>query len=478
MIYSVTALTPPAILRIEMECEYPPYLERGKETLRNGDQRLPVGTKLLLRIKANMTLSKASIKLGDAEPVPMTAEAPDQYTMALQCGKDLRYSFRLRGPNGEENNSNADAFIIRVMKDQAPVVRVRTPVPRTERVAAGVVLIAFHARDDYKVTGVRLHYTINEGETRVVALGESGGAGLRLIESAQRTPDSLLALAAIDLAVLRTDDDKPIAKGDTLTCFIEATDSAGATQRTRADYRIMIEAEADISQRAQTAQNNLRESAERTDGHASAAVAAVEEVRAHRGANADEFRRWCGRAQAAQARVISDLDSLSRGMRRVLNLYVFNRLDNATVADQVLPYYERHLLEARKNIGAPFTGSLYRTLWAAQRERAIRATGALIKLIEMADLADRLAADHGPIAYKALRRLGGQITSADGDLALREAVAQQKIISDGLARLERLMVEWQSYEGIVRFFKGLRDKQRGFLDQLEGINKSEKPGDD
>ncbi len=112
------------------------------------------------------------------------------------------------------------------------------------------------------------------------------------------------------------------------------------------------------------------------------------------------------------------------------------------------------------------------------REHAIRATGALGKLIEMADLADRLAADHGPIAYKALRRLGGRIASAEGDLALREAVAQQKIIRDGLDRLERLMVEWQSYEGIVRFFKGLRDKQRGFLDDLEGINKSEKPGDD
>ena len=477
LIYSVRSLTPPSILRIEMECEYPPYLERAQETLRNGDQRLPQGTKVLLRIKANMPLSRATIKLNKAAPVPMTAEAPDRYTIALEAKEDLRYSLRLRGKKGEENDPVADTFVLRVLKDHAPVVRVHTPVTRSDRVAKGVVLVGFTVRDDYRVTSARLKYVINDGKWRTVALGESGGAGLRMLASTQRTQQSLLALAALDLGQLRTDGDKPIAKGDSLTYYVEASDSAGQTQRTRADYRVTILPEEDISQKAQNRQNSLRESAERTDDHAVAAVAAVEEVRVHSGADPSEFRRWSGRAQAAQGRVIGDLDSLARSVRAVLNLYVFNRLDNPTAADQILPYYERHLLDPFARSGAAFFGSLYRSLWAAQQERAIRATGALVKLVEMSDLSDRLAMDHGPAAYKALGRLGARLSAEDSARALDEVVSEQKIISDGLARLGRLMMEWQSYEGVVRFFKSLRDKEKGFIQELKGI-KPEESGDD
>ena len=177
----------------------------------------------------------------------------------------------------------------------------------------------------------------------------------------------MLALAAFDLSLLRTDDNKPIARGDVISFFLDATDSAGATHRTRADYRVTISPEDDLTQRTQGNQNTLRESAERTNEHADAAVAAVEEVRANRGANAKEFRRWSGRAQAAQARVISDLDSLARAIRRVLNLYVFNRLDNPTAADQILPFYERHLLNAESSTGAAYSGPLYRSLWTAHK---------------------------------------------------------------------------------------------------------------
>ena len=475
LVYSIEALTPPGILSVEMDVVYPDYLKLEPRTLKGGDQRVPTGSAITMRVKANMPLQSMHLTSGKQKPVELEQVAPDTFRFRHEAKKDLRYSLRLRGLHGEENEGSADTFILRVLKDQAPVLRVRTPSARIERAAKGFVLFGFNARDDYEVTRIRLHYKINEGIPRVLELGQSAGSAVRLLTTEKRLPDFVPAVAVMDFTRLRTDDDKPIQKGDIITCHIVADDSAGQSQRTRADYRIAIAEES--SRHVLGRQAALRESVDRTIGHLAKATSEMEEVRVQRGQDPREFRRWTGKAQASQARVLSDLDSLARSVREVFNLYVFNRMDGGTAPDQMLPYYERHLLEAAGS-GSAFSGSLYRDLWRAQTERAIRARGALVKLLEMADLTDRLAADHAPRAYKAIARISATQPKDQIDAAIAEAGREQKTIAEGLARLRRLMSEWQSYEGVVRFFKDLKRREQDLKDKLDGLGPSTTPEGD
>jgi len=468
--YTIQALTPPAILGVEMDAQYPEYLGRPPETLQGGGQRFPQGTRVHLRVKANMALERAAIALGTEEARPLEREAEDTWGADLIALKNIRYSIRLVGRNGEENDPGVDTFLLQVAHDLPPDVRVRTPSARTERLPAGVVLIAFHARDDHSIQAAKLLYRVNDGDERTVAAGESGGDAIRTLTPPDASPARVDGLVVIDLARLRRDDDQPVGQGDRVTFHFEATDSAGKKQRTRSTYRVEVVSEDDLSQAIQGRQQALRDSVRRAEEGAhkaadmSATLADVSEDK-------KEFRRGCGRTRAAQARVSDTLDAVAHRVQGVVNLYVFNRLDDRSAADQILPYYERHLLEPSDRTGVPFRGALYRSLWNALQDRRIRAGDAHRKLLEMADLADRLAAEHGPHAYRALSRAAGAENDAELEAALAEARAEQKTIGDGLARLTRLMEEWESFEGVLRWFRGLRDAEQDLVNELKDIDK-------
>jgi hypothetical protein len=468
--YSIEALTPPAILGVEMEVSYPEYLERRPETLQGGGQRLPQGTRVHLRVKANMRLERAAIALGTGEARPLEREAPDTFATDLVAEKNVRYSIRLVGGNGEENDPGVDTFLLQVAHDQPPDVRVRTPSARTERLAAGVVLVAFHARDDHRVQAAKLHFKINDGKERTVAAGEAGGDAIRTLVQPDAPPARVDGVIVIDLARLLRDDDQPVGQGDRVTFHFEATDSARKQQRTRSTYRVEVVSEDDLSQVIQGRQQALRDSVRRAEEgafKASDARGMLEGVRA----DEKEFRRVCGRARAAQARVSDTLEAVSHRVQGVVNLYVFNRLDDRSAADQILPYYERHLLEPSDRTGVPFRGSLYRSLWTALQDHRIRAGDAHRKLIEMAELADQLASEHGPRAYRGLSRAASAQSEAEVTAALAEAHAEQKAVGDGLARLTRLMEEWESFEGVLRWFKGLRDTEQDLVNELKDLDK-------
>jgi hypothetical protein len=333
------------------------------------------------------------------------------------------------------------------------------------------VLVAFRTRDDHRVETAKLHYRVNDGNGRVVAAGEAGGDAIRTLVPPDAPPAQTDGVVAIDLARLKRDDDQRVGQGDRITFYLEATDSAAKSQRTRSDYRVEVVSEDDLSQTIQGRQQALRDSVRRAEEgafRASDGRAVLEEVRG----DEKEFRRGCGRARAAQARVGDTLEAVSHRIQGVVNLYVFNRLDDRSAADQILPYYERHLLEPSDGTGVAFRGSLYRTLWNALQDHRIRAGDAHRKLIEMADLADRLATEHGPRAYRALSRAAAAQNEEELTAALAEAATEQTTIADGLAQLTRLMEEWESFEGVLRWFKGLRDAEQDLVNELKDIDRN------
>jgi hypothetical protein len=223
--------------------------------------------------------------------------------------------------------------------------------------------------------------------------------------------------------------------------------------------------EEEISQLLHGRQQELKESVRRADGRARDTLEKLSLVR-DAAAAPDELRHANAMAQAAQARVIDQLETLAPQVGRVVNLYVFNRLDDRSAADQILPFYERHLLEPVDASALPFRGDLYQELWKAYFEKRIRLGSAQMKLLEMASIAYGLASDEAPRAYRALGRAAVAESAADRDRALAETEAAIRAIVDGLERLERLMREWESYEGVVGWFRNLRETEQGIIDEL------------
>jgi hypothetical protein len=270
---------------------------------------------------------------------------------------------------------------------------------------------------------------------------------------------------AIDLAQLRRDDGKLVDRGDRVTLALEAVDSSGRVREARSASRVDLVGEEELGQILQGRQQELRDTVRRADGRARDAVEKVAAVRDTAG-DPEESRRWNGLAQASQGRVIEQLDALARRVEGLVNLYVFNRLDDRSAADQILPFYERHLLERPDQGALPFRSDLYRGLWTAYGEKRIRLGDAQAKLLEMAYLADLLAADEGPRVYRALGRVGTAGTPEEREAALAEADAALGSILKGLETLERLMREWESYEGVVRWFRGLKETEQAIVDEL------------
>ena len=103
---------------------------------------------------------------GASEPRTLEKNAEDSFRIAFVAEKDTRFSLRLVGNSGEENDPGMDTFVIRVLKDQPPTVRIYTPSAHTNRIANGVAFIGFIARDDHRVAKVSFEYTIDSGRAR------------------------------------------------------------------------------------------------------------------------------------------------------------------------------------------------------------------------------------------------------------------------------------------------------------------------
>jgi hypothetical protein len=470
--YRIEALRPPAILSITVECEYPAYLGRPPEKLLGGDQRVPQGTRARIVVRTDADVARAALAFGADAPVALEAAAPGEFVHSLVVDKDVRYSVRLTGRNGEENDAGADSFVLRALRDQAPVVRVATPPERVERLGGGTALIAFSVRDDHRVDAVRFVHSVKDGAERIAGFEDAATPAVRLLRSARSEPGAVAGLAAVDLSLLRRDDGQALGRGDVVRYRIEATDSSGKTQAT-SPRRIEIVVEEDLARQIEARQQSLREGVD-------AAIERAREVRALlasarealQGASPplEDARAYGRRAQAVQGRLTQDLARLAAQAKEIANLYVLNRLDDRSGADQALPFFERHLVERALETGPPFGGALYRALWSAVSERAIHAAGSLGKLLEMADVSDRLGADHGPAAYRESDRLGFASDLASARAAAEAAVREHARVEEGLDRLARLVREWQSYEGVVRLFKSLAETERKVIEEVERLS--------
>jgi len=297
-------------------------------------------------------------------------------------------------------------------------------------------------------------------------------SAVRLLAAPSADEKVVAGLAVFDLSRLVGADGKPPRPRQFLNYRILATDSSGQVKETR-PRRVEFVDQDSIAGDVQGKQQTLRETVDKTIVRArdtATHMGPVQSALATAGQPESELRGWTRKAQSRQARVTQDLRRILAQVVRVTNLYVFNRLDDQLAADNMLPFFERHLLDLAEDTSPPFRGTLYRDIWAAIQKRELRAGGSLRKLCEMADLADRLAQDHAPTAYRSLDELALSRDPESANRLFRVVGREQQAIAEGLDRLARLTKDWQSYEGVVRKFRALQKIEKDVVTATENLS--------
>jgi hypothetical protein len=205
--YSVTALFPPHVRRIDLRYEYPSFTGLEPRDERDGgDIYGPAGTRVRLRVETDKPVTSAALALSDAAPPIALAPAGDRVLEStLTLERDASYRVALEDADGL--SSKGLEYFIRVMDDRPPEVHLLRPVGDQQITPLEEVTIEARADDDYGVASLELVYSVSGGPEKIVPFGRMSGT-----ETA-RLGSSLVA--AEDLGV------KP---GDVISYYARARD--------------------------------------------------------------------------------------------------------------------------------------------------------------------------------------------------------------------------------------------------------------
>lgn len=158
--YRVELVAPPDAVDVELLVSFPEYAERPPRPhdLASGDPEVLVGGALLVRGRSTKPLAEASLVLGDREEtaLPCALLPGDRFEVTLAPQKTTLAGIRLRDTDGLSKPSLAPRFLVRVVPDRAPRVRLRLRGIGAMVVPVATVPFEVRVRDDVKAVEGRL----------------------------------------------------------------------------------------------------------------------------------------------------------------------------------------------------------------------------------------------------------------------------------------------------------------------------------
>jgi len=139
-----------------------------------GDLRAVEGTEAEVAVETDRPLEAGFLQLGDSTRVPLARGEGNWRTARLKIQADGRYY--VAALDGEQPVRLSEDYLILVEKDSPPDVRIRRP-GRDARVSPiEEVTVVVEAGDEFGLQELVLHYSVNGGPERKVALLERPGA--------------------------------------------------------------------------------------------------------------------------------------------------------------------------------------------------------------------------------------------------------------------------------------------------------------
>lgn len=221
--YSVTALHPSRVQRIELHYNYPSFtgLKPRAET-DGGDVYGPAGTRVRVVVHTDKAVSNGALAFAEGRPVvPLTRINDRTLESTITVKEEAAYRVGLVDPDGL--SSEGIEYFVRVMDDRPPDVHILRPSGDTGITPLEEVPIEARADDDFGIASLDMVYSVSGGPEKIVPFTSLGGTSIARIGSRM--------LAAEDLKV------KP---GDVIAYYARARDIPRAKQSTLARSEIFF----------------------------------------------------------------------------------------------------------------------------------------------------------------------------------------------------------------------------------------------
>ncbi len=211
-VYSLSLYEFPSVDRIAVTYRYPEYTGLANKTEDGaGDLEGVVGTRAFVRVQTGGVPTQGKIVFGDGSSAPLTIGDDGRFAGSVDIRSDGSYHIELTDDAGKQNRFPVEYAIIAI-DDLAPVVTITEPQRDLRVNAIQEVLLAAEAYDDFGVTDLQLHFTVNDAEEQTIELATAGGDG---------TPDVTGDLKGEYLMFL---EDYTLEPGDVISYYASARD--------------------------------------------------------------------------------------------------------------------------------------------------------------------------------------------------------------------------------------------------------------
>jgi uncharacterized protein DUF4175 len=215
--FTVTALRPPRVERIDLHYVYPSFARLPpRDEQDGGDIYAPAGTRVSLRIQTDKPIARGELSLGRSPAVPLKQQDNCTVEAELVLAKDDTYRIHLADEDGLTSRGEAEYFI-RLMEDRPPDVRILRPSADQQITPLEEVAIEARADDDYGIDRFELVYGVAGRAERTVPFERVTGSSVQKIGTR--------LLPAEELGV------KP---GDVITYYARARDVSRGKRATEA----------------------------------------------------------------------------------------------------------------------------------------------------------------------------------------------------------------------------------------------------
>ena len=221
--YTVTALSPPRVERIDLDYEYPPFAGLAPRKERDGgDVYAPAGTRVRLTIHTDKPIASGELAFGHSPALAVRAAGPRQVEAELVLARNDSYRVRLADADGLRSAGESEYFI-RLMDDRPPDVRILRPSADQQITPLEEVPIEARADDDYGIARFELVYSVAGRPERVAPFERVSGTNV------QKVGTRLLLAEELGL--------KP---GDVISYYARARDVARGKRSTEATSDIFF----------------------------------------------------------------------------------------------------------------------------------------------------------------------------------------------------------------------------------------------
>lgn len=169
--YYIDLLDPPEVSELELQVGFPEYAGRDPVTidLATGDPEVLRGGFVILSGKSSKPLENVELVLGESEENTVTGKVIGKNRFELRYDnpqKTVLAGVRLRDTDGLTNPSLAPRFLIRVLDDRAPKLRLMKRGIGSMVVSGALVPWRLRAHDDVKVMSGRLEVLKGAGDRK------------------------------------------------------------------------------------------------------------------------------------------------------------------------------------------------------------------------------------------------------------------------------------------------------------------------